>query len=263
MNSKTFNVGLNKSEIKVKDYSISCTINFEPNSDILLLCIHGLGCDKDSFTKIFDYPEFEEYNILIPDLVGFGKSSKPENFLYELENQAKVVSELIGFFDVKQIHIIAHSMGGAVGLLFPREVYSRVKSFANIEGNLIAADCDMFSRKIVSYDIEEYRKNIFNRHLTQYRQSKLLRLEKSTPEAIYYTSKALVQLSGGDKLLDRFKKLKTRKSYFFGEENMSSEVLSRLNGIERVMIAGSGHEMMFENPNEFYNRLYDFINNLL
>lgn len=263
MNNKTFKVGFNHSEIKINNFSVSCNINFEPDSDVLILCIHGLGCDKNSFTKIFDYPDFKEYNILIPDLIGFGKSSKPKGFLYNLEAQAELVSEAVSFFDIKKIHIVGHSMGGAVALLLPQKIYSKVESFANIEGNLISADCNMFSRKIVSGTVEEYTKDLFEQHSKQFKQSKLLCLSSTTPEVMYHSAKSLVELSDNQNLIDDFKKIKARKAYFFGEDNMDADIISKLNGIERVMIAGSGHEMMFENPNEFYNRLYDFINNLL
>lgn len=261
MNDVNFKVGFNRSILKIRNFSVSCNINFQPDSDSLIVFIHGLGCDKESFQRLFDYNDFEEYNILIPDLIGFGNSSKSDDFGYDLKTQAEILSELIEKFDIKKIHIVAHSMGGSVGLLFPPEIYSRVESFANIEGNLIPEDCNMFSRKIISESFEDYNDFLFNSHKKQFNQSRLLKLDSTNARAMYYSAKSLVKLSDEQTLLKDFKNLKSRKAYFFGEENMDTEILTKLNRVEKIMIAGCGHEMMAENPEEFYSRLYDFISN--
>lgn len=263
MNEVNIQVGFSCREIIVDDFTFSCNINFEPDSDTLILCIHGLGCDKESFQHIFKYPDFEEYNILIPDLIGFGNSSKPSDFTYSLKDQAELLYKVVEKFNIKKIHLVAHSLGGAVALLMPKLIYKKVVSFANIEGNLVPADCDMFSRKIISTSFQEYNDHLFNHYNNLFTESMLLKFEKSTPYAMYYSAKSLVENTDNNSLLEKFKKLKIRRAYFFGEENMDSDVLMKLNGIERIMIAASGHEMMVENPDEFYNRLYDFINNIL
>ena len=76
---------MNQKRIIVSDLEISSIINIEPNSDELIFCIHGLGSDKNTFKNILDYPEFKKYNLLIPDLIGFGESVNPEKFSYDLE----------------------------------------------------------------------------------------------------------------------------------------------------------------------------------
>ena len=40
-----------------------------------LLLIHGFGGNKDNFTRIAR--QLEVYHLIIPDLLGFGASSKP------------------------------------------------------------------------------------------------------------------------------------------------------------------------------------------
>lgn len=263
MNNLTFKVGINQTTFHINNLSINCIVNYEPDSDELILCVHGLGCDKDTFKQIFDYPEFENYNIIIPDLIGFGQSSKPENFSYELEEQTSVLTYLIKQFDIKRIHLLAHSMGGAIVLLLPKYILDKVDSFANLEGNLISTDCEMFSKKIAAMPKSEFNEDCLKQYQNTFKDSILLKLNSTTPTALYHSSKSLVKWSESNNLLKEFKKLNTRKAYFYGEENLGSDLLTQLNGIERVMIAHSGHEMMVENPDEFYNRFYDFINNNL
>ncbi|MEK6198595.1 MAG: alpha/beta hydrolase, partial [Psychrobacter sp.] len=51
-----------------------------------LLLIHGFGGNKDNFTRIAR--QLENYNLIIPDLLGFGDSSKPMAADYRSEAQA-------------------------------------------------------------------------------------------------------------------------------------------------------------------------------
>ena len=60
-------------------------------------------------------------------------------------------------------------------------------------------------------------------------------------------------------LLERFKSLKNKKFYFWGEENRDMPVLKKLDFFEKCMISKSGHGMMIDNPVEFYSKLEEFM----
>ena len=131
-----------------KTYGLS--VRYRPASTDLIVMIHGLGCSQDTFVHIWDRPEFNQYALLSFDLVGFGRSDKPEDFSYTMEDQARICRLLIGRFHESALHIAAHSMGGAIGLLLAEHLPDRLKSFTNIEGNLIGSDCGLISRRTVS-----------------------------------------------------------------------------------------------------------------
>ena len=50
--------------------------------------IHGYGSSKDFFRYAFTDPSLKQYSLIVLDLIGFGDSSKPENFSYQMSNQA-------------------------------------------------------------------------------------------------------------------------------------------------------------------------------
>lgn len=81
-----------------------------------LLLLHGLGCSKESFIDIWFRDELRDYSIISLDLLGFGDSSKSEKFSYKMEDHASVCAKILNEFSLKKIHIVAHSMGGAIGL---------------------------------------------------------------------------------------------------------------------------------------------------
>ncbi len=66
------------------------------------------------------------FRVVIPDQIGFGKSSKPTEYSYTFAQLAKNTREALHAVDAhKKVTVIAHSMGGMLavhwGLLFPED----------------------------------------------------------------------------------------------------------------------------------------------
>jgi pimeloyl-ACP methyl ester carboxylesterase len=252
--------GFQKYSVKIKECTVSFTFSYNPDSDELILFLHGLACSSASFRNLFDKDYFPNKSLLVIDLPGFGESAKPESFSYSMEDMADVVKELVELLPPLKIHIAAHSMGGAAALLFPDKFYERVLSFANIEGNLISEDCGLLSRGVISVPFEDYKAVNYLTQRKEFAGHEQMRFDETTPQAVYNSAKSLVNWSDSGKLPDKFASLKCRKCYFFGEENSGMPVLQRLGMVPAVMISGSGHAMMTENPEEFYSKLRLFVN---
>ena len=106
---------------------------FRKRGGELLLLLHGLGCSKESFRDIWFRDELIDYSIMSLDFLGFGDSSKPDKFSYRMEDQASVCAEVMKEISSKKVHIVAHSMGGAIGLLLPSALLNSALTFANLE----------------------------------------------------------------------------------------------------------------------------------
>lgn len=63
------------------------------------------------------------YNVLVPDQIGFGKSSKPEYFHYTFQQLALNTKNLLDSLEIKVTTVLGHSMGGMLAtrfaLMFP------------------------------------------------------------------------------------------------------------------------------------------------
>ncbi len=254
------NEGIKEYSVVVDKYQVYFKCKFDPYSDEVILFIHGLACSSDSFRHAFEGNHFPDKSLLALDLIGFGKSSKPGNFSYAMEDQARLIQKLLSILPQWNIHIVAHSMGGAIALLFEPDIFSRVKSFANIEGNLINDDCGILSRGIISVSYEDYTNNLFKKHLVEFKSHHQLHFTETTPAAIYKSAVSLVEWSDSGILLNKFAALDCKKSYFFGEENKNMPVLGKLNFVQKFMIHNCGHGMSIENPKEFYSTFALFIN---
>lgn len=249
---------------KGKPFEISTKVRNGNNE--LIMFIHGLGCSKDSFEHVWDSPEFQNYSLLAFDLVGYGDSSKPMDFSYGMEEQAELCSLLLNQFQHDKIHIVAHSMGGAIGLLIAERIKDRLASYISVEGNLIGDDCGIVSRKTVGYSFEEFQNKLFDKlimssRFSEDRSAKLWgeMLTKCDSSAFYKSSQSLVEWSDSNKLLGLFIDLKVNKKYIYGDKNSQMDVLKMLKDIERISISNSGHFVMSDNPHEFYKKLYNII----
>lgn len=92
-----------------------------------LLLIHGFGGNKDNFTRIAD--KLGNYHIIIPDLLGFGESTKPMDADYRADAQAQRLHELLTFKGMADgIHIGGNSMGGSISVAYAAMYPESVKS---------------------------------------------------------------------------------------------------------------------------------------
>ncbi len=242
-----------------RNYNVSAM--FRHRGGELLILLHGLGCSQASFRDIWLYDDLKDYSIISMDLLGFGESSKPDKFSYRIEDHALVCAEVVKGIPFKQIHIVAHSMGAAVGLLLPPELLNTALSFANLEGNLINDDCGIISRKAMSVPFKKFENQLLPDFSVQARSLGEGRffIDSSLPLGLYKSAKSLVHWSDSGELFSRFKNLNCRKAYFYGQRNSTSAVLGRLHSIETIMIGRSGHFMMNDNPDEFYLHLRNFL----
>lgn len=240
-------------------YVVATTLREQ--GDELLLFLHGLGCSRGSFKDIWSRDEFKDYSIMTLDFIGFGDSSKSDTFSYEMEDQASICAEVLSNIDSQKIHIIAHSMGGAIGLLLPPDLLDSALTFSNLEGNLSPEDCGIVSRKTVTVSYDEFVKDVMPefKNLSESLGKGRFFLDSSLPTAFYKSAESLVRWSDSGKLLSRFKNLSCRKAYFYGEDNTETTGLHRLDNIEKIMIPRGGHFMMNDNPDECYLRLREFL----
>ena len=257
-----------KIELVHKDIKIEISSEFRKGAAESIMFIPGLGCSKDSFNDVWKSPRFERYTILTFDLLGFGDSSKPKAFSYSMEDHAEICKLIIEKLCLEKIHLVGHSMGGAIGLLLIEKVPARILSFTNLEGNLIGEDCT-FSRDAVRYTVEEFEATIFKDFESRIKGTKDFNrlyhswLSESDPYAFYRNSESLVKWSDSRELLKRFTGLAIKKWYVFGEANKNLPVLKMLDDIPKIEIAHAGHFMMIDNPEEFYRELFNVLGNSL
>ncbi|PXY38887.1 alpha/beta hydrolase [Flavobacterium cheongpyeongense] len=60
----------------------------------------------------------EGFRVIVPDQIGFGKSSKPDNFQYTFQQFAENTKKLLDHLGIQKTTILGHSMGGMLATRF-------------------------------------------------------------------------------------------------------------------------------------------------
>jgi pimeloyl-ACP methyl ester carboxylesterase len=175
-----------------------------------------------------------------------------------MEEIAHALYQLLQDYRFEALHIVAHSMGGAAGLLLADRYDLPVASFVNIEGNLIASDCGILSRSVAAMSLVELDRNGLEGFLDRYQKSRdpavhqwLTWTRNTDPRAFHANAASLVAWSDGGELLEIFRRLSLTKSYFYGQRTANSDLLPRLTGIPQRRFDGCGHFPMIEQPRRF------------
>lgn len=82
-----------------------------------LVLLHGFGADKENFTRVAKFltPRFR---VIIPDLPGFGESSKPADADYGIDAQVARIHAFVQQLGLKKVHLGGSSMGGNIAAVY-------------------------------------------------------------------------------------------------------------------------------------------------
>ena len=89
----------------------------KPNGKTVVL-LHGKNFNGAYWETTINALKNEGYHVLVPDQIGFGKSSKPEHFQYTFQQLAENTKKLIDTLQIEKATILGHSMGGMLATRF-------------------------------------------------------------------------------------------------------------------------------------------------
>jgi len=120
---KTINIA--DTEIAYRDYGKGRPVLF----------LHGMAASSYSWKYLLEKMPRKGLRYILPDLKGFGYSEKKLDSHFSPFDQSELIAEFIRKKRLKNITVIAHSMGGAVGILamFFKDIEARVRDFILID----------------------------------------------------------------------------------------------------------------------------------
>ncbi|MBI5447095.1 MAG: alpha/beta hydrolase [Gammaproteobacteria bacterium] len=106
-----------------------------------LLFIHGIGDSSLSYLPFLNTPLLTDYNLLIPDLLGYGKSAMNDDCCFSL--QVALLIQHIQFLEKQKnisfsdLILVAHSMGSIHAMqLCHSSIKDQIKAVVSIEGSI-------------------------------------------------------------------------------------------------------------------------------
>src|SRR3977135_2095776 len=90
----------------------------QPNGRTVVL-LHGRNLPSSYGAAVIRTLTAASYRVLVPDQMGFGKSSKPAGDLH-FDTLARNTIALLDHLQITKAEIVAHSLGGMLGVRVPR-----------------------------------------------------------------------------------------------------------------------------------------------
>ncbi len=222
-------------------------------SSYYVFFMHGWGCAKECFDGAYEAAELNNYSLCSFDFIGYGASSKPKNFSYDLKDQAAITAEFIASFKSEKVSVVGHSMGGGIALLCATMLTARPKRLISAEGNLISKDTSLATRLIARILLGgllfKFILNITGLFSLNHKKWSHW-CNHASSYAIKLTAKSLVKWSDSGKLMPLFSELPAM--YLYGETGKHSLSKALMDIPNKVLVPRAGHFMMLDNPKDFY-----------
>lgn len=88
-----------------------------------IILLHGKNFNGAYWKTTIDALTAEGYRVIVPDQIGFGKSTKPDHFHYTFQQLALNTKTVLDSIGVEKTAVLGHSMGGMLAtrfaLMFP------------------------------------------------------------------------------------------------------------------------------------------------
>ncbi len=246
-----------------------------------LLFLHGLGDCGLCFQEVFEDRRFDNCNIIVPDLIGYGKSSESAVGDYRIEAHIKKLWKILEDMEIHDLIVIGHSMGGDIAtFLCASDRKNIIKKFVNIEGNITQFDLFISREAVKAAEAGDFTHWFHDEFVTaqvledwgqkypscrRYHSS----LHDCHPEAFLANARELfnknTELPGKHKSETGriYCSLSIPKVFCYGTESASSGTIDFLkrNNLEYQAFDEAFHWLMIDKAGEFYSFLYEFISN--
>lgn len=245
----------------------------------VLLFVHGLGESGMCFNEAFEFKDTGEYNLVVPDLMGYGRSSRAGNGDYSMNSQILRLWRLMDVLGIGPFYFVGHSLGGDIGtFMASSDSRQRIQGFVNIEGDLTPQDI-FFSNKVVtaaeSGNFERWFQADFKEELVlkvwggkwpscrRYYAS----LQFARPEAFLANAKEIYQknqaLPGRRECITglTYAQLKIPRVFCWGSESLAKGTLEFLESasLQHRKFEPAFHWPMIDQAEAFYGFVADFI----
>jgi len=242
-----------------------------------ILFLHGIGESGLCFLEAFHDSRLTEFNIIVPDLIGFGKSSRAEQYGYTFSSQIVRLNSLLNELGVARFNLVGHSMGGMIGTQYCQQHGDRILSFVNIEGDL-TSDNRFIVESAIQADangrFEDWLRDEFARgliidicHQWPSTVRYLASLDMCESEAFLESAREIdriIEPVSDDQtaLIGKtYLELKTPRVFCWGSESLSNiarDFLVRTN-LNNREFTGAFHWLMLDKTEQFYGFLAEFL----
>lgn len=267
--------GLSKKQITIDDHNI---VYLEGGKGQTVLLLHGYTAEKDNWLGFAAYLT-KDYHVVIPDIPGYGESTKLMDAPYDLNSQIIRLNKFARALNLNKFHIAGSSMGGLFAGTYAARYPGQVLSAGLFNAAGVAAPVKSEVMKkietgenpLVLQDEKDflriYRMLFVNPPPLPYPLKKVF-VKAALDNRLFY-EKALREI-GPDflSLEGQLPRIKAPVLIVWGDQDKIIDVSSvavfekGIKNHQTVIMKDCGHVPMIERPEETARHYLDFIENL-
>lgn len=224
-----------------------------------LVLLHGFPLDHHLWDEVVPLLS-DTFELIIPDLRGFGNSSTVDSF-YAMEDFAADVAALLDQLEIQKAAIVGHSMGGYVALAFARLYPERITGLGLVSSQVLAdapdrkegrykSAAEVADKGIASVVAAMTPKFTSNERLQEFAKQSM---EKQQPAAYIGALKAMAERVDSTPLLSSFD---FPVVVVHGDADSlipidrAREVKAAIPHAHLLEVSGAGHMPMVESPEQ-------------
>lgn len=228
----------------------------------VLMLLHGFGGNKDNFTRVARLL-VRHYRVIVPDIVGFGESSRPADADYAPAAQAESLRAFAHALGIQELHLGGNSMGAQIAMNFARQHHTEVMSLWLLSpGAIWSTPGELFAEFKATGN-----NRLIARNVEQFQQLMALGTEKAPwipkPMLKVLAQERIQNAALEDRILHQFVDgsaewqiagIKTPTLIVFGDRDrvfpaQTTDVFKKLlPQASIIVLRGIGHVPMFESP---------------
>jgi abhydrolase domain-containing protein 6 len=256
--------GLTVKSASIPDFKI---VYLEGGTGNTVIMLHGFGGNKDNWPRFAKYFT-PNYRVIIPDLPGFGESSKPENAKYTIAAQVERINLLARGLKLTKFHIVGNSMGGSIAGTYAATYPEMVKTLALFDSggvkSPVKSERNLLIEKginpLVVKNVEDYDRLLAINFYKPFPIPSFVKkyLAKEAAKAGPLNEKIYAEITNTDfyTLESKLNKIKAPTLIVWGDSDKVLDISSvpifrkGIKNSQSVIIKECGHLPMLEKPQE-------------
>jgi 4,5:9,10-diseco-3-hydroxy-5,9,17-trioxoandrosta-1(10),2-diene-4-oate hydrolase len=240
--------------------------------------LHGSGSGASGHSNFkFNYPFLAEngFRSIVPDLIGYGYSDKPDDVEYHIDFFVECVKQTLDVIGVDSVHLIGNSLGGAIAIRFALTYPDQVKSLNLMAPGGIEDQPSYFAMPGMAIMKEVFTGGPNKDALEQFIRRGLVYDDKHVDEQLVNERWGIFQQQNMQvintmvvpNMEDQLGELNCPIIAFWGaNENMMPEtgiakLTKKCSNIRLTIVSECGHWVMVEHKDLFNRMTLDFLRN--
>lgn len=246
----------------------------------VVLFLHGSGSGasgNSNFKENYPFLVDQGYRVIVPDHVGYGYSSKPENVDYHLDFFVECIKQMMDVIGIEKASLVGNSLGGAIAIKYALDYPDAVEKLLLMAPGGIENQPDYFHvpgmalmKKVFTSD-EPMTADKMRTFITEALVYDASCVDDQLIQERFESAKTqnprVVQTMVVPNMEERLQELNCPVLVFWGiNENMMPEtgimkLAKNIKDVRVVLVSQCGHWVMLEHKHMFNRNTLDFLKN--